>query len=127
MNTSSLAVLPKPKNSLKLGDQSENSSGKIFKVLSRDSKGRVETRQLLLEEDNSLALRFQKAEEASRVEKKLMKEKVLRLESMNYDEDVSLDDETFVPSFGTGIAYVQGEQSSSSQVSVLAVFYLKLS
>jgi hypothetical protein len=102
---------------LKPGEQPENSSGKIFKVLSRDVKGRVETRQLLLSQDKSLALRFQKAEEASRVEKKLMKEKVLRLESMNYDEDVSLDDETFVPSFGTGIAYVQGGQSSSSPAS----------
>lgn len=85
--------LPKPKNvasEYRPGgddevDEDGNSSSRgtvAFKLLSRDSKGRVETRQLLVPEDASMAVKQIKTEAAMKLEKQKIKEKVLQIESL---------------------------------------------
>lgn len=93
------AVLPKPKNILRpypasiasrqaVGDDGAASVGVVFKVLGRDAKGRVETRQVMLPESNNLVVKLQKSEEISKMEKQKMKEKVLLLESMSAENEM---------------------------------------
>eukprot|EP01035_Chromulina_nebulosa_P017897 gene17897-23514_t len=90
------AVLPKPKNLLRpviSPNQTEVNSGKngvVFKLLARDTKGRIETRQLCVPDDNNLVVKLQKSEEINRLEKQRIKEKVLLLESMN--DELSFED-----------------------------------
>eukprot|EP00601_Ochromonadales_sp_CCMP2298_P029516 CAMPEP_0173333230 /NCGR_PEP_ID=MMETSP1144-20121109/4763_1 /TAXON_ID=483371 /ORGANISM="non described non described, Strain CCMP2298" /LENGTH=1288 /DNA_ID=CAMNT_0014278143 /DNA_START=84 /DNA_END=3950 /DNA_ORIENTATION=+ len=95
------AVLPKPKNAYarpqdddglfdremaemleETGPRGQAPKGITFKLLSRDSKGRFETRQLQLPEDSSMALKLAKAEEQQRAEKQYLKERVLQLEQL---------------------------------------------
>lgn len=74
------AVIPKPKNVVQLDgedqsdeDEEDEVAGQsrrvAFKLLSRDHRGRVESRQLLVAEDNPMAVRLAKAEMAQRLEK----------------------------------------------------------
>eukprot|EP00595_Chromulina_sp_UTEXLB2642_P002599 CAMPEP_0196766340 /NCGR_PEP_ID=MMETSP1095-20130614/23090_1 /TAXON_ID=96789 ORGANISM="Chromulina nebulosa, Strain UTEXLB2642" /NCGR_SAMPLE_ID=MMETSP1095 /ASSEMBLY_ACC=CAM_ASM_000446 /LENGTH=334 /DNA_ID=CAMNT_0042127891 /DNA_START=1084 /DNA_END=2088 /DNA_ORIENTATION=+ len=90
------AVLPKPKNLLRpviSPNQTEANSGNngvVFKLLARDTKGRIETRQLCVPDDNNLVVKLQKSEEINRLEKQRIKEKVLLLESMN--DEISFED-----------------------------------
>ncbi len=89
--------MPKPKNPLRpiippstnisSENQSSNNNGVVFKLLARDGKGRIETRQLCVPEGNDLVIKLQKSEEISRLEKQKIKERVLLLESMNDDQD----------------------------------------
>lgn len=96
------AVLPKPKNLLRpmpiqpakdvTADAISSSSdaptgGKVFKVLARDAKGRVETRQMLVPEDNTMVIKLQQSEEAIRLERQLIKERVLQYEAMTIEEE----------------------------------------
>jgi hypothetical protein len=92
------ASLPKPKNAfrptLTMGDDpaddeqaNERQDGKTgrvaFKLLSRDTKGRFETRQLLVPEHNPMAVKLVRAEEEMRQEKRRIKEQILQLESLS--------------------------------------------
>mmetsp|Transcript_4127 Transcript_4127/g.5698 ORF Transcript_4127/g.5698 Transcript_4127/m.5698 type:complete len:222 (-) Transcript_4127:109-774(-) len=84
------AVLPKPKNTTSVsmfatGDTSSTStpaSSVAFKLLSRDAKGRVEARQLLVPQTSTMAVKLQKAEEEMKIEKQRLKERVLQIESL---------------------------------------------
>lgn len=67
-----------------------------FSLLSRDNKGRVEARQLLVPKDNPMAVKLAKAEEEARLEKLRIKERTLQLNSLNND-DVSIFN--LLPSF----------------------------
>lgn len=81
------AVLPKPKNVLRSfqedDDEEEAPRGMAFKLLAKDGKGRIETRQLMVPEEAPMAIKLQKAEAAARAEKQRLKEKVLQMESLN--------------------------------------------
>ena len=48
-----------------------------FKLLSRDTRGRVETRQLLVPEEAPMAVKLAKAEAAMRLEKQKLKVNLL--------------------------------------------------
>jgi regulator of nonsense transcripts 2 len=52
----------------------------VFKLLGRDTKGRVETRQLLIPEETKIAKKILAADEMRRLEKEKLKEKVLMYE-----------------------------------------------
>lgn len=88
------AVLPKPKNMPRMisGDVSSDSEDYdndepetvkakpiAFKMLSRDQRGRIETRQLMLPGENPLAVKQAKAIEEVRNQREKVKEKVLKL------------------------------------------------
>lgn len=93
------AVLPKPKNyRVAVDDEEEGPSsggggpggrGVTFKLLSRDAKGRFETRQLLVPEDNKMAVKLAKSEEAMRIEKQRLKERVLQIDQLTAEAEVS--------------------------------------
>ena len=88
------AVLPKPKNVFVRGnDESDESdsdddegssrpqSPKVkFKLLSRDRKGRFETREFEISKDAEMVARLEKLGEQKRLEKQKLKEKVLLYE-----------------------------------------------
>lgn len=96
VNMARPAVLPKPKNvfSRFSADEEEDTEtaqkGIAFKLLSRDNKGKVETRQLLIPEENQISLRLAKAEAARREARLRLKQQVLNLDSQFEDEE--LDD-----------------------------------
>lgn len=114
------AVLPRPKNVLRpLHDsvsthnatpESNHNGGVVFKMLSRDTKGRVETRQVLLPETNAIVAKLQRSEEQLRLEKQLIKEKILQLESMQSEDDVSDEAEVY----GAGTPYIGPDSSRNS-------------
>jgi hypothetical protein len=99
-----LAVLPKPKNTISMNDEDRpspsipattslsvstggsgagSSNAMKFSLLSRDNKGRLEARQLLVPKENPMAVKLAKAEEAAKMEKMKIKERTLALNSMN--------------------------------------------
>lgn len=101
------AVLPKPKNSFRshpddedqydqamgptMGPDSSSGAGGrgvTFKLLSRDAKGRFETRQLQVPQDNQMAVKLAKAEEAMRIEKQRLKERVLQIDQLTAEAEV---------------------------------------
>ena len=87
VNMARPAVLPKPRNvftrfSADEEDVEEVAKGVTFKMLSRDARGRIETRQLQLPEETKLATRLAKVEAVKREEKQRLKEKVLQLDSV---------------------------------------------
>lgn len=106
-------MLPKAKNtfnSYRSPDDEDDqedvpvNSGVKFKLLSRDGKGtnyyfyfillidstgRVEARELLVPEDNSMAIKLSKAEETLRLERQKLKERVLQIEKLNAENEVS--------------------------------------
>lgn len=53
-----------------------------FKLLSRDNKGRVETRQLMVSEENPMAVKLAQSEAIFKEERQRHKEKLLQLHSM---------------------------------------------
>ncbi len=59
-----------------------------FKLLSRDNKGRLEARQLLVPETNTMAVKLMKAEVEQRIAKERLKQRVLEINSMNADNEV---------------------------------------
>lgn len=87
-------MLPKPKNAVRAHPddedevESQQPRGVTFKLLSRDTKGRFETRQLQLPEDNQMAVRLAKAEEAMRAEKQRLKERVLQIDQLTAEQEV---------------------------------------
>jgi hypothetical protein len=97
------AVLPKPKNIARTADDATLageatqqaqapapvSKGFTFKLLSRDARGRFETRQLELPEDNQMAAKLLKATEAQRAEKQLIKERTLQINQLHAEAEVS--------------------------------------
>ena len=89
------AVLPKPKNMdtrfQSLDDEGDDEEeikpkGVTFKLLGRDTKGRIETRQLLVPEETPMVMKLVQAEAAARLEKQKLKEKVLQMESLAEQE-----------------------------------------
>ena len=104
------AVLPKPKNfrlptddddqlddtptlgsGMGMGMGGPGGRGVTFKLLSRDAKGRFETRQLLVPEDNKMAVTLAKSEEALRIEKQKLKERVLQIDKLTAEAEVSIN------------------------------------
>lgn len=97
------AVLPKPKNyRLPVDDDQPDDTptmgglmggpggrGVTFKLLSRDAKGRFETRQLLVPEDNKMAVKLAKSEEALKIEKQKLKERVLQIDKLTAEAEVN--------------------------------------
>jgi hypothetical protein len=88
------AVLPKPKNiiiSEDSNDQEEpnNSTKMTFRLLGRDTKGRVETRQLLVPTENKIAMKLLQKSEKDRLEKELLKEKTLLYETMTDSDETT--------------------------------------
>lgn len=98
------AVLPKPKNyrlpaddddqpddtpTMGTGMGGPGGRGVTFKLLSRDAKGRFETRQLLVPEDNKMAVKLAKSEEALRIEKQKLKERVLQIDKLTAEAEVT--------------------------------------
>ena len=90
-------MLPKPKNIAPRSqydddddDDDEESApkGMAFKLLGRDTKGRVETRQLMVPSEAPMAVKLLKSEAAMKLERQKLKEKVLQIEAMG--EDVSI-------------------------------------
>ena len=88
------AVLPKPKNVSRMISNDASSDSEdyendepittkakpiAFKLLSRDQRGRIETRQLMLPGENPLALKQAKAVEEVKNQREKVKEKVLKL------------------------------------------------
>eukprot|EP01035_Chromulina_nebulosa_P008583 gene8583-11636_t len=71
-----------PSSATSSSSSSSSSSSVTFKLLSRDAKGRIESRQLLVPQDSTMAVKLQKAEEEMRIEKQKLKERVLQIESM---------------------------------------------
>lgn len=59
-----------------------------FKLLSRDQKGRIETRQLMVPEENEMAVKLMKAGAEQRIEKERLKQRVLEINSMNAELEV---------------------------------------
>jgi hypothetical protein len=127
------AILPRPKNqlrplhdsstatsssttdaSLAESNASKGAGGVVFKMLSRDMKGRVETRQVLLPESNAIVAKLQRSEEQQRLEKQLIKEKILQLESMQTEDDGSYAYEEGEHVYGSGTPYVGPEQTRSA-------------
>lgn len=53
-----------------------------FKLLSRDNKGRIESRQLFVPSNNAIAQNLKKVEEETRLEKQILKERTLQISSM---------------------------------------------
>lgn len=87
-------VLPKPKNTfaplLDDGDdisdddeEDDDIDGQVrtvsFKLLSRDNRGRIETRQLLVPEESTMAIKLQKSEQQEREQRQQLKARVLEL------------------------------------------------
>lgn len=70
-------------------DESKPKNTMSFKLLSRDNKGRVEARQLLVPQDNPMAQKVMKAEEELRLEKQRLKERVLQINQMSAEDEVS--------------------------------------
>lgn len=98
------AVLPKPKNAFRSIEEDDeenggygtsgnrkNPPGVVFKLLSRDNKGRFETRSLTVPQDNKMALHLAKAEEAQRAERQLLKERVLQIDQLAAEAEVNLN------------------------------------
>lgn len=86
-------MLPKPKNAVRAHPDDDDEEvqaprGVTFKLLSRDNKGRFETRQLQLPEDSQMAVRLAKAEEAMRAEKQRLKERVLQIDQLTAEAEV---------------------------------------
>ncbi len=87
-------MLPKPKNVASRSlddDDDEDGAGSTprgipFKLLGRDTKGRIETRQLLVPEEAPMVVKLLKSEAALRLEKQRLKEKVLQIESLTEQE-----------------------------------------
>jgi regulator of nonsense transcripts 2 len=94
VNMARPAVLPKPKNVFASysgddydGENTEVSTKAVpFKMLSRDGRGKVEARQLLIPEDSQMALRLAKAEALKREEKMRLKQRILQLDSQAEDD-----------------------------------------
>jgi hypothetical protein len=96
-----IGVLPRPKNTIaafRWSDEDPNqdinksaNSDKVmkFSLLSRDTKGRVETRQLLVPKENPMAVKLMQAEEEMRLEKQRIKERTLQINAMNAEYEVS--------------------------------------
>ena len=94
VNMARPAVLPKPKNvssRFSADDEDEidtSQKGVAFKLLSRDNKGKIETRQLLIPEANQISLRLAKAEAARREARLRLKQQVLNLDSQFEDDEM---------------------------------------
>ena len=81
-----------------VGDSASTSgkmpAGFVVKLLSRDSKGRNETRELRVPESNSIAIKLQGVEEQNRVERQRIKDRVLQIEKLNSEVGGSIADES---------------------------------
>lgn len=129
------AVLPKPKNVMKSivdegdSDEEEDCAQKAvtptvkFKLLSRDQRGRYETREFVVNKDAAMVARLEKATEQQRLEKQRLKESVLRYE----EESVSGNGgqrKTTVP-----VAYLGGKDvltsTKKNQTPVISTKYVK--
>lgn len=96
--------------------------GVVFKMLSRDTKGRVETKQLLVPESNPIVIKLQKSEEMMRLEKQKIKEKVLQLEWLHAaggDED-GMDGNEDYAMLGMNTPYIPTSAPASNTIAPAA-------
>ena len=92
-------VIPKAKNTFaplldedddyEDDDDEEESRRKTvsFKLLSRDTKGRVEARQLLVPEESPMALKLLASEEQEREERERLRARVLQYDALSEEEE----------------------------------------
>ena len=104
------AVIPKPKNIDDDNDSKKNSifpgGGIAFKLLSRDSRGRMEARQLWVPEDNDIAVKVAKTVAVMNEEKQQMKQRVLQINALTEGQGQMLDDDADVTAdYFDGVAY----------------------
>lgn len=91
-------VIPKPKNLSSLHEDGDNSGDDsdeepkpkvVLKLLSRDSKGRVEARQLAIPTNSQIVMKIQENEVKIQEENRKLKEKVLKMsQSLTIADDV---------------------------------------
>lgn len=62
-----------------------------FKLLGRDGKGRIETRQLMVPEEAPMVAKLLKSEAQMKIEKQKLKEKVLAMETFAMETEVCLN------------------------------------
>jgi len=64
-------------------DEEYRRKTKTFKLLSRDTKGRIEARDLLVPTESTMVLKLMKSEESEREERQRLKESVLKVITNN--------------------------------------------
>lgn len=83
------AILPKPKNVFDESAAASTSAQRpkvTLKLLSRDNKGRIEARQLLVPREHSMVQQMIKTEEEQRLQRERIMERTLQLNAMNNAE-----------------------------------------
>lgn len=90
-----------------------------FRLLGRDTKGRVETRQLLVPTENKIAVKLMQKGEKQRLEKEFLKEKTLMYETMTESDTQTVaylgDKDHFAGGNTNSRAPAQRSLESSSQ------------
>ena len=120
-------VIPKAKNLSSLHEDNEDSDSDsddepkpkvVLKLLSRDSKGRVESRQLAIPTNSQLVVKIQENEVKIQEENRKLKEKVLMMsQSMTIAADVA---DTFDPNYFQGQEFIgttSGSVAGNSEMS----------
>lgn len=64
-----------------------------MKLLSRDSRGRMETRQMWVPKDNPMVQSLAEHEKASKLEQQLLKQKTLQLEMLSEQEQLEAEED----------------------------------
>jgi hypothetical protein len=112
------AVIPKAKN---IDDDNTTSggfsSGIAFKLLSRDSKGRMEARQLMVPEDNDIAIKVAKTVAVMNEEKQQLKKRVLQINALTEEQGQLVGDEEInvTADYFDGVAY-EGEKKTHTNI-----------
>lgn len=108
------AVIPKAKNIDEESSSSGLPSGGIaFKLLSRDAKGRMEARQLMVPEDNDIAIKVAKTVAVMNEEKQQLKKRVLQINALTEEQGQLVGDEEInvTADYFDGVAY-DGEKKT---------------
>lgn len=96
VNMARPAILPKPKNVFARFDGEDEDAedalpkGVPFKLLSRDGKGRIESRQLVVPEDSLMSIKLAKAEAAKKEERDRLKQLVLMRDEVDEDAEAEI-------------------------------------
>jgi len=115
------AVIPKAKNIDDDNDSKKSSvlqgGGIAFKLLSRDSKGRMEARQLMVPEDNDIAIKVAKTVAVMNEEKQQLKQRVLQINALTEEQGQMVGDDVDVTAdYFDGVAY-DGEKKTHTNSS----------
>ena len=74
---------------------SHKPKGVIFKVLGRDLKGKINTHQLLIPENNNFVIKLQKTEKIIKLEKQKIIERVLQIDSLNNSNNLETNNVSY--------------------------------